>query len=42
MQTKVFKFSLQGRQVTGVRIIFEKFVFGEMVEETISRDEFVN
>jgi hypothetical protein len=39
---KVFHFRMQGRQIIGVKVIFRESVFGDMVEESISRDDFVN
>jgi hypothetical protein len=39
---KVFHFRVQGRQIMGVKVIFRESVFGDMVEESISRDDFVN
>jgi hypothetical protein len=39
---KVFQFSVQGRQITGNRIVFQESVLGNMQQESISRADFVD
>jgi hypothetical protein len=39
---KVFQFNVQGRQITGIRIVFQESLLGNMQQESISRDDFVD
>ncbi len=39
---KVFHLRVQDRRIMGVKVIFRQSVLGDMLEESISRDDFVN